>query len=79
MDFEQIYTNTDYRKYLEENGYKTVRINWGNDIDYFAFKDNKYYYFMVDFFGEKIMEEENIFKFKAEDTERIIKAFKRKK
>ena len=68
---------TQYRKELENTGFKTKRIKRENSVDYYAYKDGKYYEFSIcGVMNEKSLIEINLDGLKSEYTKPIIKAFK---
>lgn len=70
-------TITAYRKQLEQQGYKTKRLNIGGFCDYFAFKDGQYYRFYVDNNGYSKIFKLNINEYKDNIKKCIINAFKK--
>lgn len=68
-------TITAYRKQLEQQGYKTKRLNIGGFCDYFAFKDGQYYRFYADNNGYSKIFKLNINEYKDNIKKCIINAF----
>ena len=67
---------TEYRKELERKGYKTKRIKRADYVEYFAYKNGKYYYFAISgLLNEKAFFEINLKHKKKEYTDPILKAF----
>ena len=74
-----IYNISSFRKYLESEGYVTVRVKIGTEqINYYAYKDNKLFSFGVYWLSGAEMFEYNISSLKDEFKQPIIKAFSKK-
>lgn len=71
---------TEYRKELESKGYKTKRIKREHDVEYYAYKDGKYYWFAIcGIMNEKSLVEVDLNTMKEEYAEPIRKAFERRR
>ena len=66
---------TQYRRELEAAGYTTKRIKRESEVEYYAYKNGKYYLFSVSWMGEKSLIELDLNAYKAEYAEPILKAF----
>ena len=74
-----IYNISNFRKYLESEGYTTVRVKIGiEQIEYYAFKDNKLFNFGIYWSSGAEMFEYNISSLRDEFKQPIIKAFSKK-